>query len=376
MRQYATECNHVAATCNHKFMKSFSFTLGIRLAYNRGMKNFWLFLPFLLSACASAPELKSLDGSLPDWVQHPEKNYPSTRYLVAVGSGNSRDEAIRDARKQMAESFVVKVQSLTQVNSQSKLAQNTSGQVSGDANQNVSKDLSLETTTHLRGAEVKEVSSVDSQIYALVALDKLSARSGLLMEANRIQADINSELDGLDQRFTKAGYNHAKSLMANFQELQGEASALGMSALLDLSPIQARILRIENSIRGQNQKLAFTVTTLKGESFFEKDIEACINDRGGMVYSLGKEPTGTNQIQITVTERPQHLALEGFSKIRFDLSASVIQANGQKYQAQTTQTETGRSRKAILEAVSDKLSQDLCEQVFNRVSEMKPVGKE
>ena len=328
-------------------------------------------LLLVLSACASAPKQEgtALSAGTPDWANHPEQNYPAERYLSSVGVGNTRDEAIQDAKKQMAESFVVKVKSYTQVNAKSNLNQTTSGSVSGDSSQNTAKDVSLETSTYLRGADVKEIAKSGSQFYALVALDKLKARSGLLLEANRIQGKLSNELDSLEQNFTREKMVDAKSDLASFQELYGEASALGMSALVDLNPAQNRLMKIENQMRNKNQKLSFSVKTLKGEDYFERDIESCINDHGGAVYTSDQPKADTNKVQISVIERPQHMPVEGWTKIRFDLTAAIIQTDGKMYRIQTTQTESGRSRSAVLESVSDKLSKDLCDQLFSRMSE-------
>jgi hypothetical protein len=324
------------------------------------------------SACASAPKQTSSDVSatIPAWVNHPEVTYPTDRYLTAVGTGNTRDEAIRDARKQMAESFIVKVKSYTQSNSESNLNQTTSGNVNGDSSQKVSKDLTLETNTYLRGADVTESSQVGSIYYALVSLDKLKARSGLLLEANRIQTKLNNELDALEDNFTQERFTEAQTDLASFQELYGEASALGMSALVDLNTAQTRLQRIQDRMRNKNKKMNFTVSTVQGESYFERDIEACINDRGGTVYSLDQPKEDANRIEISTIERTQPLTIAGWIKIRFDLTASITQKDGKMYRIQTTETETGRSRSAVLESVADKLSKDLCDQLFRRMSEM------
>ncbi len=325
------------------------------------------------SACASTPDALN---AVPAWVNHPDQDYPSTRYLVSVGNGASREAAIQDAKKQMAESFVVKVQSLTKINAQSTLNQDTAGSVSGDSKQNVSKDVSIETSTRLRSAEVKEVATVGQETYALLALDKLAARTALLADAAPIKNELNSLLESIEENFSQAQLSKAKQKYSQLQDLFGEASALGMSTIIDMNDYQSRMLRLENAARNKNRSLAFVVTVVKGENFFERDLEACINDNGGTLYSSEKAPASVNKIQITVTERPQHMKMEGWERIRFDLSAAIVQSDGKKFQAQTTQTETGRSRGAILESVSDKLSHDLCEQVFNRVSEIKNVGKE
>jgi len=331
----------------------------------------------VLSGCASAPTSASnaqapnasdLDHS---WIAKPDRAYPADRYLVAVGSGSNREQAIADAKKSMAESFIVNVQSATESNANSSFNQNTNGGASGESKQEIQKKVSLHTDTYLRGAEVKQVATEGSTTYALLALDKLQARSGLLLAANQIKTDLDNHLNSLEEVYTQAKDDQARAKLAEFENLYGEASALGMSALVDITPMEVRLNRIENGVRKKNQNLAFFVRTVQGETYFERDIESCINDRGGVLYdekSTGAEKA--NRVEITVVERPQHLPIEGWTKIRFDLTAAIIQADGRKYRIQTTQTETGRSRNAVLEALSDKLSKDLCNQLFNRINEM------
>jgi hypothetical protein len=331
---------------------------------------FTCILLLTLSACSSAPELKK--DEVPAWVNRPETLYPQTRYLSAVGGGKTREEAIQDAKRQLAESFVVKVQSQSKISAQSTLNQNTQGSVSGDSNQNMTKEVTFETSTHLRGAEIKEVAAAGNVIYALIALDKLSARSGLLMEANRIQSALNGELDVLEERFNTASFSKAQGLLQQLETLQSEAGVLGMAALFETSPSRSRFERIQTATRGKNAKKSFTVEIKSGEAFFSREIEACINDRGGQVFDSTKASDSVNRIQISVTERPQHMSMEGWTKIRFDLSAAIIEPSGKKFQAQTTETETARSRSAVLEAVADRLAKSLCEQIFNRIGEMNP----
>lgn len=329
-----------------------------------------LSLALLLNACSSAPEVKK-DGT-PEWVNRPELLYPQTRFLSAVGGGKNREEAILDAKRQLAESFIVKVQSQSKITAQSSLNQSTQGSVSGESSQNMSKEVTFETSTHLRGAEIKEIAAVGSVTYALIALDKLSARSGLLMEANRLQSALNLELDSLEERFNNKSFQKAEGLLQQLETLQSEAAVLGMSALFETSPSRSRFERVESGMRGRNSKKAFTVEIKSGDAFFARDIESCLNDRGGQVFDTSKAPESASKIQITITERPQHMSMEGWTKIRFDLSAAIIEPTGKKYQAQTTETETARSRSAVLEAVSDKLAKNLCDQIFNRIGEMSP----
>jgi hypothetical protein len=329
---------------------------------------FSITLVFLLNyslGCASAPVAPL--NSLPEWVQAPEKSYPSDRYLVSVGSGTSREQAIQEAKKAMAESFVVKVQSVTESKSGSTLKQDTEGQSAGESSQDIQQKVTLHTDTWLRGAEVKESVQEGDSFYALVALDRLKARSGLLLESNRIKSQLETVMESLEGRFNQAKLNQAKALFLQFESLYGEASALGMSSLVDVNALESRLNRVVEKNNGKNRKIPFAVKTVQGETYFERDIEACINDRGGTLYEKNDQ---ANRVEISVIERAQHMSLNGWERIRFDLTASIVQLNGQKYRIQTTQTETGRNRNAILETVSDKLSADLCDQLFSRISEM------
>ena len=331
----------------------------------------FFFFCAILTACSSAPKTSetAATNEVPSWVKNPQGNYPETRYLVAVGEGSSRDSAIEDAKKQLAESFVVRVRSETQSKADSNLTQNTQGVTTGDSSQNAQKNLSLQTDTFLRGAEVKDTSHVGSTYYALVGLDKLTARSGLLLESNRIKGRLENDMDSLDATYTTQKLADAKSELQNMQQLYGEAAALGMTALIDVNPLETRLNKIENAARNRNAKIIFAVKTLKGADYFERDIQSCINDRGGVVFTIDQAPSNANRVEISVVERPQQMAIEGWLKIRFDLTAAVVQNNGKMYRILTSQTETGRSHDAVLEAVSDKLSHDLCENLFNRMSE-------
>jgi len=326
----------------------------------------WILLLILASGCSSVPTTQTSTDHDPSWIKKPDSDFPADRYLVSVGTGSNRDLAIEDAKKSMAESFVVKVQSITESKANSTFNQNTSGAASGESKQDTQKNVSLRTETYLRGAEVKEIYEGGNTVYALLALDKLKARSGLLMESTRIKSELENAINSLEEKYTEAKFKLAKEKFADFESLYGEASALGMSALVEMAPLEARMNRVESATRIKNQKIPFFVKTIKGETYFERDIESCINDHGGTLTTDEK----ANHVEIEVVERPQHYTVEGWTKIRFDLTAAIIQTNGKKYRITTTQTDTGRSRNAVMESVSDQLSSDFCNQLFSRINEM------
>jgi hypothetical protein len=322
------------------------------------------------SACATAPQ-QNPPLATPEWVAHPEKIYPEQRFLTSVGVGGSRDEAIRDARRQMAESFMVKIQSSTQVNSDSKLSQSTLGAVTGTSAQTVNKATTLETETRLRGAEVKEFAQVGNEAYVLVALDKLSARSGLLLQANRLHSKISSNLDELDSNFNGQKIKELNSDLDELRSLSNEASALGLSSLVDVGSLEARTQVLLSKMRTKNNSKLFTVKMQNGDERFSRGLEECLQDRGARVYTGEKIPEETNKVFLNVIEQGQHLQVEGWVKSKFVVTANLIDPSGRSFRASEEKLETARTREALLEMVSAEIANQLCEKVWNRIGEMK-----
>ena len=335
------------------------------------MKTCLWFVPVvLLCSCASSPP-KADETPVPAWVSRPEQEFPAQRYLTSVGAGATREDAVRDAKRQMAESLMVKVKSSTNVSAESKLEQNTAGSVAGSSIQNVSKSVDLESVTRLRGAEVKEVVQVGKDAYALVVLDKLAARSGLLMDVNRVQSRMGSNLDGLEAKFNARKMKELQADLEELRTLEGEASALGMGALADATSIEGRVEGLLARMRSGNEKRSFRVKTLKGDERFARGIEECLQDRGAKTFSGEKVPEGTNEIELSSIEQPQHLQVEGWVKSRFVVTANIVDPDGRSFRSSSDKVESARSRDALLESVAGEIAADLCEKVWNRVGEMK-----
>jgi hypothetical protein len=329
----------------------------------------FLMLLALLGACASAPV--AIHPGLPDWVAHPEKLLPRERYLVSVGSGKTREDAIQDAKKQMAEVFQTKVQTLTRVRSDSSLRQNTEGSQAGESAHAVSKEMTFESNVRLRGAEVKEVAVADGATHVLLALDKLAARSAILAEAAQVRARLSGLLDSLESDHQVSKWEQVKLDQTRLSDLSGEATVLGLGALMDTTALDERFRRIESELRSKNEKKVFLVRSIKGDEEFARGLEICIQDQGASVSATEGSNETVNQVLVSVVEHPQHLAVEGWVKIRYEVTANIVSPNGRSYRISEQRSETSRSREAGLESAAAEIAKVLCQKLWNRVSEMK-----
>jgi len=330
----------------------------------------WVFLSLLLSSCAGVPEPPRVE-SVPAWVQRPETLYPSQRYLSAVGSGRDRESAVRDAQKNLAEAFSVKVQSSVRSASESKLSQTTEGSLKGDSSDQVTREVTLESVTRLRGAEIREAATVGNETFVLLALDRLTARSGLLLEANQVRGRLEANLEGLEESFSGKKFGEARQDLEQLRALMSEASVLGMSGLLQMEPLERRFQKLETRMREANRKSSFLIKTLKGDERFARHLETCIQDQGGSIIAGESAPEGASRIQISVIEQPQHLEVQGWTKMKYEVSAQFIDPSGKTLRINESRTETARSKEAALEAAADELSKRICEQTWNRLGELK-----
>ncbi len=329
-----------------------------------------LSLPALLCFCSTTPASNGVQG-VPEWVRRPEVRYPSERFLSSVGVGRDRESAILDAKKNMAESFLVKVKSASVAASESSVSKDTDGMIKGASEDSFKKEVAFESMARLRGAEVKEVESVGAEVYALLALDRLSARSGLLLEVNRIKSKLEAELQALEEGYSTATYLEARKDLQELRDLSSEASVLGMAALLPLDSLENRFVKVEAGIRERNRNLRFKVNSLKGDDRFARALETCIQDQGGTILAEDAQQEGAGRITLSVSERPQHMEVPGWVRIRFDVSATLVRADGKSIRINESRTETARSKEAALEAVSDEISKRICEQAWNRLGELK-----
>lgn len=330
---------------------------------------FMVCLSALLGACAGAPVVPH--SALPGWVEHPEKSYGPERFLVTVGSGGSREEAVREAKKQMAEVFQTRVQSITRVKSDSSLRQNTEGLQTGSAGQDVSRETTFESNVRLRGAEAKESVVEAGTHYVLLALDKLRARSGLLLEANRSRDRLTALLDSLEIDYQVLKREEARAELAKLSDLSGEASVLGMGVLVEAASLEGRLARIESDLRARNEKRIFLVRTLKGDDQFSRGLETCIQDQGASVSAPEGGVESVNQVLVSVVEHPEHLAVEGWVKIRYEVTASIFTPKGRSYRISEQRSETARSREAGLESAAAEIAKGLCQKLWSRIVEMK-----
>jgi len=317
--------------------------------------------------CASTPSSDS-NGTLPAWVQNPYSDFSPDRYVAATGSGATIDNATNDARRQLAEGFRTKVTSETKIQADSSLSNDTSGAQNGGTTEHYDRSTDLATQSTLRGAEVKKTffDVPHGNQYALVVIDKLTARSGVLSELQQQEIKVQAVLDEVENadQPSFARFRDFKKMMASYETLAGEANALGVVTFDRVQKLETRAQSVESKWRARLSKEFVQVVPKSAPARLVTQIESCLENTG--VKLAGQESTPTTQIFLTYIDRPQHMNVEGWVQIKGDLSAEMIHGTTRS-QAAVTGVQTGRDHDAAVDLLQQKLGDDLCASITEKL---------
>ncbi len=321
-----------------------------------------------LTACSTAPKIEQ---NLPGWVSDPGQDYPSDRYWVAVGSGGSLEQAEFAAKRNLAQGFRSQVVSERTTQNQSSVNQSSGGGVDAASTESYGQKTTLFTDIMVRGAETKTSSKVGDTFYVRVVSDKLWARSSLLAELQAAERKLDAACDQAENLKRKDFIETAKELLARLQVLEQEGAILGVASVKSSSTYGARIVALERLLAGslQGKKIKLTEKT-SGMLAVQSGVESCLTENGatlaGTTSGDGLEGSegAVIGVELSVRERPQPLKVEGFKRVRFDVSIG-IQGLQSRSGGLVTETVDARDHAQASEIVSDRLTQKTCEKIID-----------
>lgn len=145
---------------------------------------FFIILQFLcLISCASAPPKSKITttSEFPDWINNPNSIYPDSRYIVGVGSGDTRQAAEKDAVGNIAKVFQSAI-TVDQTVIENYLETEENDQSSSSFSSQMLNRTSVTSQQDLKNIKIDKVhfSSKDGLYYVLAYLKR--AETALLYE--------------------------------------------------------------------------------------------------------------------------------------------------------------------------------------------------
>lgn len=109
----------------------------------------------------------------PSWLDHPEKSYPSSQYMTAVGSGDTRKEAENSAASNLSKIFESRIKSEETINARYMEIMNSPNQSSLESQTGINRKISVSSEQTLMNIHYPE-SFTDNlgRVYALAVLER------------------------------------------------------------------------------------------------------------------------------------------------------------------------------------------------------------
>ena len=136
-----------------------------------------------LVSCASAPPKSNVSTStdLPEWINNPNSIYPDSRFIVGVGSGDTRQAAEKDAVGNIAKVFQSAI-TVDQTLIENYLEVEGTDNNSASFSSQMLNRTSVSSQQELKNIKIDKVhfSSTDGLYYVLAYLDR--AETAMLYE--------------------------------------------------------------------------------------------------------------------------------------------------------------------------------------------------
>ena len=150
----------------------------------------------LLAGCLAAtsqPAMSTQGG--PDWVSGSSSQYPSSQYLVGVGSAPSQGRAKDRARADLVKTIKVKVSATS--NTRREVDQHrTSKSLDEDIRTRHRDDIETETEVELKNIRIEDswYNEKEETYYALAVLPRAQARNDILNDINDLDEETQRHL--------------------------------------------------------------------------------------------------------------------------------------------------------------------------------------
>jgi hypothetical protein len=226
-----------------------------------------LLMILTIAACSSTK------NQVPTWLNQPEKVYPQSQYLVAVGQGRDLEQAKQIALANLSRIFSVSI-------AEEQLDKSTFSSEQGKTNTEVSRFISAKANQQLKGAVIKETyQDQQGQSYAVAILEKTPAAKAFRESIRQLDSKVSGNLSYARNdapNFFKALKSLETAHLAQQQRENDNRSLLIVSPTG--IPSSTTSADIEQLIKQSLAKLTFKVES--DDNFLQKQLSAAAANLG------------------------------------------------------------------------------------------------
>jgi hypothetical protein len=266
------------------------------------------------------------DGK-PEWISNPEKSYPNSQYMTAVGTGDTRKEAENSAASNLSKIFQSKIKSEETINARYQELMK-SDQSSLESQTNINKNISVSSEQTLFNVRYPE-SFTDKlgRVYVLGIIERepTAAIYKNKMEDNDTRiASFIKKFDESKDPIKKYANIGAALVTAKVNETLRQQLEIIMPGMRVQSDSDYSLERITELCSDAQKAIPFAIN-ISGDQ--KDDVTGFVND---MVLGLGFPVGGKGILTISGTEsvEPLNLQNDQMKFVRWEYQFSIFDASG------------------------------------------------
>jgi hypothetical protein len=312
--------------------------------------------------------LPNLQDDKPEWISNPEKSYPNSQFMTAVGTGDSRKEAENSAASSLSQIFQSKIKSEETINAR-YLELMKSDQSSLESQTNINKNISVSSEQTLFNVRYPE-SYTDKlgKVYALGVIEReptaVIYKNKMDDNSTRVAAFVKkyNELKDPIKKYANIG---AALVTAKVNETLREQLQIIMPGTGVQSDTAYSLERI-TELCSDAQKAVPFVIDVSGDQ--KNDVTGFVGDMlSGLGFSV-IEKGGALAVTGTESVEPINLQNDQMKFVRWSYQFSISDASGMVIislseagrEAHVTQSEAVAR---ALRTMRDKIKADLAKKI-------------
>lgn len=318
--------------------------------------------------CFVMLSLPNAQDDKPEWISNPEKNYPNSQYMAAVGTGDSRKEAENSAASNLSQIFQSRIKSEETINARYQELMK-SDQSSLESQTNINKNISISSEQTLFNVRYPE--SYTGKLGKVYVLGVIEREPTAAIYRNKMD-DNNARVIAFVKKYDEARdpikkYANISAALVTVKvnETLRQQLEIIMPGMALHSDTAYSLERITELCSDAQKAVPFTAN-ISGDQ--KDDVTGFVGDMlSGIGFSVGEKG---GVLTVTGTERvePINLQNDQMKFVRWSCQFSVCDAAGMVVislsengrEAHVTQSE---AIARALRTMRDKIKTDLAKKI-------------
>ena len=287
-------------------------------------KILYLFL-FIIVSCSYSNKTSAKKETKPEWLTNPDKVYPNSLYLKAIGYANDYKEAENNARANIAKIFESNIEVDQQLEESYKETSSLDGNSTSSTSTSSENKIRIYSAQTLLNAQIAGSYIEGEKVYVLAYIDKVQTVEIYEEKINKNSEEIAYLLGKANSAMTIKKYAYLKKALSIIEKNETLINQLQVisSSDKDLLDINYNKVEVEDKFKQTKKEINFSINILNDEN--SKIATLISNKIGNLGFDI-KNKDALLKISGKVEFQETNLAKNTFSYI-WSLQVNVLENN-------------------------------------------------